>query len=244
MTGAILVVGQSHVAAIRAAARTRREHDPDRPRTRVIHTLEARYVPELADDQSRFAEPLASDIRDQIGRHDPLVVSCIGGNIHNVLALIRHPRPFDFFLSGEVGALDPNAEPLAEALVRAALIARMGRDLLRLRLLAEMARPFVHLESPPPLADATAIARQADAFFRDRGIMAADVAPAGLRHRIWRLHSRIVAETCDEIGVRFLPVPAAAMDEAGFFRPEYAGDATHGNEAYGELLIRMLEDRQ
>ena len=40
MTRASLVIGQSHIAAIRSAAKARREADPDRPRTRVIHTLE------------------------------------------------------------------------------------------------------------------------------------------------------------------------------------------------------------
>ena len=43
----LLVVGQSHVAAVRAAARTHREAFPDEPRTRVIHTCEEVHAPEF-----------------------------------------------------------------------------------------------------------------------------------------------------------------------------------------------------
>jgi hypothetical protein len=62
-----------------------------------------------------------------------------------------------------------------------------------------------------------------------------------LRYKIWRLHSRIVAERCSELGIAFLPAPRETQDAQGFLRPEFAGDATHGNEAYGEAVIRQLE---
>jgi len=245
MSRAILVIGQSHVAAIRSAAKIRREADPDRPRTRVVHTMEPRYAPELAGDGEarRFAAPLEEAIRDQIQRHAPIVASASGGNVHNGFALIRHPRPYDFLLSGEDGPpLDPGAEPVTEALVRAALEAGLERDRQRLREIRRIAgEGVVQLESPPPIADGAAIAERADAYFRDRGIAKLGVAPAGLRYKIWRLHSRIIAQYCADLGLRFLPVPRAVQDERGFLRPEFAGDATHGNQAYGEAVIRALE---
>ena len=244
MTRAILVVGQSHIAAIRLAAKARRESDPDRPRTRVIHTLEPQYAPELIGegDAAAFAPALVAAVRDQIARHDPLIASASGGNVHNGFALIRHPRPFDFLLSTEDGpALEPDAEPLSEALVRAALEEGMARDRIRLREIRRTAGDVVQLESPPPLADSAYIAAQADAYFKDRGIGDLGVAPAGLRYKIWRLHSRIVADYCVELGVRFLPVPRETQDDNGFLLPHLAGDATHGNAAYGEAVIRALE---
>lgn len=238
----ILVVGQSHVAAIRAAARDRRERDPDRPRTRVIHTLEPRYAPEIADDG--FTPALSAALAEQIERHAPLVASAMGGNFHNALALVAHPRPFDFHLSGELSPLpiDPAAEPVPEALVRAALEEGLARDRLRLRLLRESVGPFVHLESPPPLRDDAAIALAADAYFRERGLGERGVAPAGLRRRMWRLNARLFRETVEALGCRYQPVPAEVQDADGFLRPEFAGDATHGNAAFGEAMLRMLED--
>lgn len=244
MSRAILVIGQSHIAAIRAAAKARREADPDRLRTRVIHTIEPQYAPELVGEgeDARFSPALIETIADQITRHAPLVASASGGNVHNAFALIRHPRPFDFLLSDEDGPpLDPEAEPLTEAIVRAALEAGLVRERIRMREIGRNCGAVIQLESPPPLADSAVIAAQADAYFRDRGLDTLGAASPGLRYKIWRLHSRIVARYCAELGLRVLPVPGEVQDEAGFLRPEYSGDATHGNQAYGEAVIRALE---
>jgi hypothetical protein len=240
VTGNILLIGQSHVAAVRAAATIRRERDPASPRTRVIHTGEPLYAPELEDGGSRFAAPLAAAIQDQIDRHAPRVASCIGGNYHNVLSLIRHPRPFDFRLTEE-DSVEPAVELLPLTLVRETLSRGMATDLTRLRLLADLVGPFLHLQSPPPLADGALIAERADAFFRTSAMAELGVAPAVLRHRMWRLASSIIADTCAEIGARFVPVPREAMTADGFLDSDFAGDATHGNGRYGEVLIRTLE---
>lgn len=244
MTRALLVVGQSHVAAFRDAARERRERDPAAPRTRVIHTGEPHYAPELVGDgdQARLAEPLAAAIGDQIARHDPLLVSVTGGNVHNVLGLIRHPRPFDFRLSGEPSPpLDPLAELLVESTVSATLARMMARDLMRMRALRAFAGPFVHLESPPPIRDDRFIAAAADLYFKDAGIARLGVSPAGLRFRLWRLASRLLRAEAEALGCRVLAVPDAARDEAGFLRPDLAADATHGNAHYGHILIEALQ---
>ncbi len=243
MSRAILAVGQSHVAAIRAAAKTRRERNPEAPRTRVIHTLEERYHPEMEGDgpDTRFGPSLVAAIRDQIERHRPIFTSMMGGNFHNALALVQHERPFDFHLSGGSPLpIDPAAEPVPEALVRAALEQGLARDRVRLRRLAEFG-PFIHIESPPPVRDDAYIASQADAYFRELGVATRGVAPAGLRWRIWRLNSRIMREAVEVLGCRYLPVPTKLCDEDGFLQQRYASDATHGNEDYGEALIRALE---
>ena len=241
MSRAILVIGQSHIAAIRAAAKIRREADPERLRTRVIHTMEPHYAPELEGE--RFTAALEETIRDQIARHGPIVASASGGNAHNRFALIRHPRPFDFLLSAENGPpIEPGAEPVTEALVRAALEDALHRDRLRLHEIRRIAgEGVVQLESPPPVADGGWIAAQADAYFKDQGIAEQGVAPAVLRYKIWRLHSRLVAEMCAALGLRFLPVPRETLDGQGYLRTEFGGDATHGNAAYGEAVIRALE---
>lgn len=235
MRRAQLVIGQSHVAAIRAAAKARREADPAAFRTRVIHTGEPRYAPEI--DGDGFAAPLVAEIRDQIARHDPLVASVIGGNGHNALALLRHPRAWDFRLSGEPAPpVDPAAEPIPEALVRAALEQALAGDLARLRMLHALIGPFVQIESPPPLGDEGFILAHADAFFADRGIAQLGIAPAPLRWRVWRLASRIVREAAEALGCRYLPAPVQ-----DFLPADLAGDATHGNAAYGARVIDALD---
>lgn len=248
----ILVVGQSHVAAIRAAADARRARDPAAPRTRILHTLQERFAPEIVGEGegAHLAPALADEIAGRIARRRPLVVSAIGGNVHNALALVRHLRPFDFHLSGETPPSgspppdplsDPPVQPIPEALIVAALDQALARDRLRLALLSDIAGPLVHLESPPPIADDDWIAAQADAWFVARGMAVQGVAPAPLRYRMWRLTNRLMAETVASLGGRVQPAPAAALDAAGYLRLDFAGDSTHGNARYGEAVIAALE---
>lgn len=244
----LLVIGQSHVAAIRAAAKTHREAFPDEPRTRVIHTLEEAHAPEFVNvvdgdySAAAFGPKLRAAIEDQIARHDPLVASVMGGNVHNVLALLRHPRRFDFLLPDEPGPpLDEGAELVPLRLVRAALQARLGPDYARLRALREIAGPFLQVESPPPVRDAAFIARHAEKAFRDRAQGEIVAAGPGVRWRMWRLSSRLLCEAAEALGCGYLPAPSAAQDREGFLRREFAADPTHGNELYGALLIRAIE---
>jgi len=245
----LLVVGQSHVAAIRAAAKTHREAFPDEPRTRVIHTIEPAYAPEFVNvaggdyGAATFGPALRAAIEDQIARHSPRVTSVVGGNVHNVLALMRHPRPYDFRLSDEEGPpLDEDAELIPEALMRATLTARLAPDFARLRALREIAGPFFHLESPPPVREEAYIAARAETLFRDRAAREIVAAGPGLRWRIWRLASRLMQSAVEQLGGRYLSAPALARDSDGFLNLDFAADPTHGNEAYGELLIRAIED--
>lgn len=232
----ILVVGQSHVAAIRAAAKARREAEPDRPRTRVIHTLEPRYAPETVD--GAFGPALAAAIVDQIERHRPRLTSVIGGNAHNALALIRHPRPWDFGYAGENPTAD--AEPIPRELVRAALDEALAGDFARLGRFRAFGT-FVQVESPPPVRDEAWIAARAEAWFTARGLAARGVAPAPLRLKVWRLACDLVRAEATRLGCAYLPTPAEAQDEDGYLCLDFAGDATHGNARYGEAVIAAIE---
>lgn len=242
MSKAILVIGQSHVGAIRMAAKAHSEADPRPVRIRAIHTLDKRFAPSLVGhgEDATFSPVLVQAINDQIAWHRPFVVSANGGNIHNVLALVRHPRPYDFLLSSEDGPpLDAEAEPITEALVRAALEHGLLGDRMLIRETNRIAGAMVHLESPPPLFDNGRIEEYAAAHFN--GMTRFGVASPGLRYKIWRLHSQIIAEHCARLGMKFLPVPRETQDANGFLLPHLAGDATHGNQAYGEALIRALD---
>ena len=237
---AILVIGQSHIGAIQRAAKTHRETWPGELRTRVIHTLAEPY----ASEGQEFGPLARAAIEEQIARHQPRLVSVLGGNAHNMIALMRHPRPYDFLLSGEEEGppMEADAELVPEALVRAAMEERLETDFWRLRMLHEIAGSFIHVESPPPIIGDAFIRDRAEVYFRDTRDREIVPGSPGLRWRMWRLTSRILKERVEALGCRFMPVPRDALDEDGFLRLEYAADPTHGNEAYGELLIRAIED--
>jgi len=245
----LLVVGQSHIAAVRAAAKAHREAFPDEPRTRVIHTLEPVHAPEFEGEvegdhaNARFGAKLRAAIEDQIARHQPRVASVLGGNAHNALALVRHPRPFDFMLSDEKGPpRDEGAELIPEGLIRATLLERLRPDFARLHALYAIVGPFIHVESPPPVRDGDYISANAERSFRDRVAGEVVAAGMGVRWRMWRLSSRLLRDAVERMGGHFLAVPAETQDADGFLRMDYAADPTHGNQAYGEAVIRAIED--
>jgi hypothetical protein len=172
----------------------------------------------------------------------PRFISCVGGNTHNALSLLRFARPFDFVLSDQPELpLDDSAEIVPEGAIAEtiAMKARGSTNLLKC-LALELDVRIVHVESPPPIGDDRYCIAALDTMFRkeigDRGI-----APPMLRYKMWRLHSRIFKDVCNESGLQFLPAPAGAMDENGFLVRECYGSATHANSRYGELVIQQLE---
>jgi hypothetical protein len=238
----ILVVGHSHIGAIRSAAIIRREADPGRPRARTIYLPDPMFGGEMAEGGKQFSPGVRAAILDQIERHNPIVASAIGGNAHSALALVPY-RPFDFILSGEDALpIDHSVELRSEADVRAELTSIMARQLLQMRLLADLSGPFFHLESPPPVRSSAWVRDHAERFFTDQPAFAElGVAPAGVRYRTWRLACRIVREECERLGCHYVPVPKIMCGEAGLLRPSQARDATHAGPHFGEEMLRELE---
>ena len=60
--------------------------------------------------------------------------------------------------------------------------------------------------------------------------------------KFWQLQNRAIEEICIELGLEVLGPPRGSLDPEGFLaRPCYAGDATHANRRYGELVLEQLE---
>lgn len=176
-----------------------------------------------------------------------ILVSAVGGNQHAVVSTIQHPTPFDFALPGDPSRLtDENVEMIPFRSMYNFFVSgvrhRDGESLAALRA-ATKAR-IIHLPSPPPKADNDFIIRYHDTQFATRGIAVTGVSPPNLRLKFWRLQNQVLGEVCEELGIEMLPVPEEACDADGFLaRDYYAKDATHANEAYGELVLLQLENR-
>lgn len=237
-----LVIGHSHIGAIRSAATIRREADPERPRTRTIYLLDEALGGEMEGDD--FSAGVKAAIRAHIDRHDPVIASAIGGNAHAALTMIPRRR-IDFILSDDDALpIDPDAELLSEAEMRAQLTDVLTFDLTRLRLLRALVGPFWHLESPPPVRRKDWIVEHAEPFFLDQpDFHTLGVAEPGIRYRAWRLANRILREELDRLGCGYVPVPARVCGEAGLLRPSHARDATHGTHNFGEAMLQELEAR-
>ena len=242
-------VGHSHLLAIRGAAR----RYPNELSDLGIELSTLRVGDEPYRDY-RLRSPLhgldgfswSASVEEELVRQcadADLVFSCFGGNAHNVLGLVRHPRPYDFVLDEEPKRMvDEAAEIIPAALVENTLSRQGGfpETLWCLRALKRTCGGLLaHCESPPPVPSAAHLLQFAGVFkekFQQCG-----VAPAALRYKLWRLHSRLIRRECESLGILFLDAPAQMMDADGYLaEPGWNQDATHGNAAYGMAVVRQL----
>lgn len=236
----VLVIGHSHVHAVRTAAIKRREEDPERPRTRTIYLLDDAFGGEMEGDD--FSVGVKAAILDQVQRHNPIIASAIGGNAHAAMTMIPYRR-IDFALSGDDALpMDEAAEILTEEEMRRDLELALRHDIDRLRLLHRLIGPYLHLESPPPVRRSDWVMEKAERFFTDKPeFHALGVAEPGIRYRAWRLANRIIKAELDALGCGYVSVPRHVCGDAGLLRPSFGRDATHGNYHFGEAMIQALE---
>ena len=261
--GRVFVLGDSHIHAIKDALEARAgdtavpiearrllkmkpvTEQPDKKLgildsalKRFRRSPSAREVAVLGD----ISADEALGIVRSLGPNDVLV-SVIGGNQHAVFSTIQHPQPFDF-ITPEGGPPAKGAEMVPfRALYdyfRDSLRKGDGEtiDTLRRSTTARM----VHLLAPPPKRKNAWIEHYHDTFFASEGITRLGVSSPDLRIKFWRLQNRAIEEICADLGIEVMGPPPDGCDEDGFLaRDCYAGDATHANVKYGELVLRQLE---
>ena len=223
-----VLIGHSHAKAIFDAA-----EQADVP----LKGYNFWSAPQPALNEARTA--FHPQIAETLGRGP--VFSAVGGSVHNVMAMVRHPRPFDFVLPSRPDLpMVAGAEIVPFAAFRRAMAASVEEYLQIMRLVVrEATGPIFHLEPPPPLADGDRVLEDVPwIFFPD---LTREVAPASLRYKCWQLHSELVAAFCVEAGIELIPVPLEAVDAGGYLRPEHYLDAMHVNASYGALVLAQMK---
>jgi hypothetical protein len=265
----VIIFGDSHVHAVQAANKHRRNEG--RAITIPAHrSLKAKQNSRVADGSPSLANRIAKvfgfpgrrggsgkqivgdlpleDLLATAKRLCPedVIVSMVGGSKHSVLSTIQHPERFDFFLPGQDHRLGKRTTLIPFQLLydyfRKALRQNDGAVIATLK--SSTSAKVVHLLAPPPKRKKEYIEIYHDTRFADEGISELGISPAELRLKFWHLQNMVVQEICDELGVETIPPPAEACEPNGFLKNiYYAGDATHANRAYGELVLQQLEQR-
>ena len=222
-TARLIYIGGSHTLSVIAAAKLANAN---------IAAVNLKHTSAFADDSEQALHPAI--IRKLAGR---TIVSLVGGNMHNQLGLVRHPRPFDFVLPSEPELPADDGELIPVEALENLLQRRMFRALSIMSLLKKRAGALMyHLESPPPIADDDYIRGSIDKYFEKRGAAQLGIVSPRLRYKLWRLHSQIVRKACLELEIEFIPCPAEAVI-GGFLRDDLRANATHANERYGAMLL-------
>lgn len=232
----VLLVGHSHLACIRQAFDQR---DGE------VTGLALEFVP-LADPYFLPNLDAAGGVHPHIRRvvtapRFDAVVSVIGGNAHFSLGLVNNPRRYDFVLPEAPDLpLEPGAEILPHDLLLRHLTAMSHETtpvLAALRALVP-GKPFVHLESPPPVPaeNVNLHARHFAPLIRQYGLSRRERV-----WRFWRLQARMMQHICAAEAITYLPVPDSMTDGDGMLvRAAWRDDPTHAGPAYGHAVLDQL----
>lgn len=176
-----------------------------------------------------------------------LVGICWGGNQHTGIFLLAHEPDVDFLLPGDdAGTPDVGTVVVPAKLVSGAF--RLSFETLQpllQRFKDAGAEPFL-IGTPPPRGDEEYLRKLFDekdkwfdGFSNLVGIdlKTAKLVPARRRYKAWVLLQALKQEVAYQHGLRFIAPPTEASDQNGYLKPEYCGDLTHGNRAYGKLML-------
>ncbi|MBW9064485.1 hypothetical protein JNB71_14245 [Rhizobium herbae] len=234
----VLIVGDSHVYAIKAAADAIAGHTGEFEFVALRLSTEKNST-KIGDIDLPDLLIAAADLRG-----DDALVTTLRGNEYNIMGLMRHPRPFDIMIPGFADLPEDTYEELipyatAYSFMFGNLKRGHGRQLCRIA--KASAAPMFCLSAPAPKEDEAHILGGADTYFRKAGIADIGVSPAPLRLKLWELQDRALAKFCSEARVTLLSNPPGTRDAGGYLdRAYYAGDATHANAAYGALVLDQI----
>jgi len=237
----VFFIGHSHMVCVLNAAQ-----DAGVPFQAV--TLKA------VEDESHFFGLNRSTIIEDSGKPDfrddtkaiiaggtEPVYSFISGIMHVQIGL-RHlddpsEPPFDFVLPEAPDVpLDAQAEVIPSDAMREVIQQQFKSRLKMLRRLTAVAPGrVVQFAPPPPVSDAWLAP-----LLEKTSVKATELPNRWVRWKLWRLTTDIFRQHALSLGARFVDTPPAALDRDGFMRDELVRNATHGNAAFGALLLDQI----
>lgn len=171
-----------------------------------------------------------------------MILTCLGGNIHNVIGLVNHPVPYNF-VTAEDDEMDLSSDEyfIPTDMLRTYLVKKIRQQICsKLKVMSESFDiPIAQLETPPPLPNDSSIASRQGGF--GEGIASMGIAPAVFRLKLWELYSDSVQSECRTAGVGYCSLPVSVKDASGFLVEQAWGkDPTHGNSWYGGQILESV----
>lgn len=169
------------------------------------------------------------------------LLSFIGGNEHSVLSMVEHTVPFDFMLPEEPACtLIEGRQPIDVQVIETLLTARMGTTTAMLTALRykHPRMRLLHVMPPPPITSEAQIRSRPEIF--ETAFKSFGITPISVRLKVYRVYCRLLGTVLQSLNIEALPAPAAALDEFGGLRAEFAFGCTHGNEAYGAMVAAQI----
>lgn len=223
-----LILGMSHVTCLKNA----------------LSKDENEYIDALLFTQNFYLDKLFERYgsNPEEKTQDPSkIFLCIDGNQHNAFSLLEHPKKYIVGNTAEDDSLSNSDRVFVPADVIADVLRQRMEPTFQLeKALHERfsGSDIAHIAPPPPLSDANHI-KNHPGIFKDR--LHLGVAPKLLRLSIYQIQMQLCKEQAAKLGSRFIEAPDQAIDEYGLLKSEYFNlDPTHGNIAYGRLMLDKI----
>jgi hypothetical protein len=152
-------------------------------------------------------------------------------------------KPFDFVLAEAPHLpLEPGTEVIPYDAVYE-VVRRMFKK--RLTLLPRIARSapgrLVQFAPPPPACDGHLERVLAKRHAKGETPAGATLPNRIVRWKLWRLAVAVLKHHAEACGARFVDCPPEALDADGFMREELVRNLSHGNVAFGRLLLQQAQ---
>ncbi|MFC5355653.1 tetratricopeptide repeat protein [Azospirillum himalayense] len=239
-----LVIGSSHINAIRGASKyAEQEH------LRNSYTFKS--IIDFKND-SKIIDPVDGGFDDyQLNENmkkwlyenrsfDKIFLSISGSDYLSFC--ISAPNPsYDIIIPGREdlprinGARVVPYEEMKARLKRHIRHVVLGIKAIR----AEVSAPIIYLEPPPPIEDNQHLTQHAG--WAERLLANSGPSSPIVRYKLWLLHSEIIKEACESVGVVFLELPSSVLNERGYLADSMLlNDVMHANLLFGaEILMQM-----
>ena len=242
----VLMIGLSHVVALRNAQAARLAHG-----AATFNLLDLELFPKfnplyrIVEGEICLHDEVEPALRRAIEEAAPqLIIGSFWSNQHFFMSTANLPRRFDFVLPAEPDlALDASAEIVPYDVVRHHIRLHCVFQVLATAAIQRLTRtPLYLMPAPPPIEDFRAIPKGSSSKAIDAMVAEHGPAPALLRYKFWRLVNAIHDEVAAATNVRVLPVPPETVQSNGFRRPEYYyTDWIHANARYGEFVLKQID---
>ncbi len=254
----VLLVGQSHANCVNAAVKARKGagRKSDCAFEVVAHGadgLPGSYVVRNAAGDEMINPIVMKALKSGAAAAEPprnWLVSMLAGNNAVQIGLFQGDDRWQTLLPGQDELLDDEARFIPYDVLASAIAKRLALFKRFLELVPKgLVHRFVHVDAPPPVRSNEYILEKMPAKIRavasslGLGEITLDsIAQPEHRRRVWECQSDVIRRMVEGVGGIYLRPPADAIDADGFLREEFRIDPSHGNAAYGELVLAMLED--
>jgi len=226
-----LMIGHSHSMCIQAAAKAQSN-------LTNVCVINLGKITELGMKVTDIAEAAKAEVQDLT---PGAVCLSIKGNEHNVLGILENPVPFSIGekAHGTAPRISQGRHFIPFSLMEDHF-STYGSNLRLIKLLYELfpVATRIYLNPPPPIADFEHIVRN-PGIFCDK--ISLGSSPKELKMQLYRIQTKVLSRIALESNAIFVEPEPELLDAEGFLAsPYYNTDPTHGNSAYGKIMLNKM----